>query len=423
MKAITFLGAARAHATTYIMPDGREHAAPYFGVALARFNPGADMKVFVTEKARNMHWEPFQHLVEDYVENLEAVDIPDGADENELWALFQTVVDAVDEREEVIFDITHGYRSLPFLSLLAIAYLRQIKHIELRAIFYGNFEARDRSVEPHRAPVIDLSDFVSIFDWMTAADRFIRFGDASDLARQLRAEKPDQIQAETALPQVITVDMLRKSGPERKPAPQPGQQANRLARVANSLERISHALRLIRPNEAMDASARLDRELSDPLATYSIKTNARPFLLLADPIRKAYKQLALFSNQQREKPALALKHERNMIDWLLKRKQYAQAVAIAREWTISWVLLQMGTPELEDRYRREDASDILTDSGPCAGVDQLETAREIYGKLRMVRNDLLHAGKNGDALPAQEMKEQLMEACLRLSELNISESY
>ena len=32
------------------------------------------------------------------------------------------------------------------------------------------------------------------------------------------------------------------------------------------MERVSHALRLIRPNEAMDASARLDRELSDPLA-------------------------------------------------------------------------------------------------------------------------------------------------------------
>ena len=423
MKTITFLGAAAAHETTYIMPDGREHAVPYFGVALARFNPGADMKVFVTGKAREMHWASFQRLAEDYVENLEAVDIPDGADENELWSLFQTVVDAVDEREEVIFDITHGYRSLPFLSLLAVAYLRQIKQIELRAIFYGNFEARDRSVEPHRAPVIDLSDFVLLFDWMTAADRFIRFGDASDLARHLRAEKPDQFQAETALPQVITVDMLRKSSPGRKPAPQPGQQANRLARVANSLERISHALRLIRPNEAMDASARLDRELSDPLATYSIKTNARPFLLLADPIRKAYKQLALFSNQQSEKPALALKHERDMIDWLLKREQYAQAVAIAREWTISWVLLQMGAPDLEDRYRRQDASDILIDSGPCAGVDQLEKAREIYGKLRMVRNDLLHAGKSGDALPAQEMKDQLMKVCLRLSELNISESY
>ena len=331
MKAIASLGATKAHETIYIMSDGREHTAPYFGVALARFYPGSDMKVFVTEKARKMHWDSFQRLVEDYIDNLEAIEIPDGRDEKELWSLFQTVVDAVDEREEVLFDITHGFRPLPFLSLLAVAYLRQVKQIDLRAVLYGNYEARDQSVAPHRTPVVDLSGFVSLFDWMTAADRFIRFGDASDLARHLRAEKPEQFQAETPLPQVITVDMLRKSSPVRKPAPQPGQQANRLARVANSLERISHALRLIRPNEAMDASARLDRELSDPLALYSIKANARPFLLLADSIRKAYKQLALFSNQQREMPALALKHERDMIDWLLKHKQYAQAVAIARE--------------------------------------------------------------------------------------------
>lgn len=422
MKAITFLGAAEAHETTYIMPDGREHAAPYFGVALARFSPGADMKVFVTDKARAMHWDSFQRLAEDYVDNLEAVEIPDGADKDELWSLFQKVVDAVDEREEVVFDITHGYRSLPFLSLLAVAYLRQIKQIELRAVFYGNFEARDRSVEPHRAPVIDLSDFVSLFDWMTAADRFIRFGDASDLARHLRAEKPEQFQAENPLPQVITADMLRRSSPGRKPDPQPGQQANRLARVANSMERVSHALRLIRPNEAMEASARLDRELSDPLAMYSIKTNAPPFLLLAGPIRKAYQQLALLSSQQRETPALALKHEREMIGWLLKRKQYAQAVAIAREWIISWVMLQTKTSDFDDWDLRQDARDSLTDWGLRPGIDQLEVAREIFGKLSKVRNDLLHAGKSRDALPAQEMKDQVLEVCLRLSDLKVSES-
>ncbi|MCY4072799.1 MAG: TIGR02221 family CRISPR-associated protein [Chloroflexi bacterium] len=419
MKAITFLGAAEAHETTYIMPDGREHAAPYFGVALARFNPGADMKVFVTDKAREIHWDSFQRLAEDYVDNLEAVEIPDGADENELWSLFQTVVDAVNVQEEVIFDITHGYRSLPFLSLLAVAYLRQIKQIELRAILYGNFEARDRSVEPHRTPVIDLSGFVSLFDWMTAADRFIRFGDASDLARHLRAEKPDQIQADNPLPQVITVDMLRRSGPERKPDPQPGQQANRLARVANSMERVSHALRLIRPNEAMDASARLDRELSDPLALYSIKANAPPFLLLAGPIREAYQQLAILSSQQREMPALALQHERDMIGWLLKRKQYAQAVAIAREWTISWVLLQTGASDFEDRECRQSASDILLDSALRPDIDQLEMAREIHEELRKVRNDLLHAGKNSGALRAQEMEKELMKVCPRLFELKL----
>ena len=185
------------------------------------------------------------------------------------------------------------------------------------------------------------------------------------------------------------------------------------------MERVSHALRLIRPNEAMDASAKLDRELSDPLAMYSIKTNAPPFLLLAGPIRKAYQQLALLSSQQREMPALALKHERDMIGWLLKRKQYAQAVAVAREWTISWVLLQTGASDFEDRECRQNASDILIDSALRPGIDQLEMAREIHEELRKVRNDLLHAGKSSDALRAQEMEEEVMKVCPRLFELTL----
>lgn len=413
MKAITFLGATKAYKTTYIMSNGREHTADYFGVALARFYQDQDldnMKVFVTEKAREMHWKNFKRQAEDYVDNLEAVKIPDGADEDELWSLFQTVVDAVDEREEVIFDITHGFRSLPFLSLLAVAYLRQVKRIDLRAVFYGNYDADSK-----RASVIDLSSFVSLFDWMTAADRFVRFGDATDLAERLRAARPDQSQQPASLPDVITADMLRKAeaGPNRS------QQANRLARVANSLEKVSKALRLIRPNEAMDASANLERQLSDPIVTYSIESNARPFVLLIESIKKEYKRLALSSSHQRERPPVsALNYERDMVNWLLEHKQYAQAMAIAREWIPSWVMFHMKIYDFVDRYQRDTAVAILSDSTDCP-IDQIEDARNIYEELRKVRNDLLHAGKSRDALRGQDMEEKVVEVCRRLSELKL----
>jgi len=34
MKILTFLGAGKAYETTYVMPDNREHIAPFFGWAL-----------------------------------------------------------------------------------------------------------------------------------------------------------------------------------------------------------------------------------------------------------------------------------------------------------------------------------------------------------------------------------------------------
>ncbi len=416
MKSITFLGATEAHETTYIMPDGREHTAPYFGVALARFFPDSDMRIFVTEKARKKHLEPFRCLVEDYVDHLEAVEIPDGAHEDELWSLFQTVVDAVDEREEVIFDITHGFRSLPFLSLLAVAYLRQVKQIDLRAILYGSYEARDQSVKPNRTPVVDLSGFVSLFDWMTAADRFTRFGDASDLAEHLRAAKP--------------------GWQDQRADPAKRDQAIRLSGAATSLSSVSMALRLIRPSEAMNASSELKRQLLD--ASQSIQTNARPFVPLVRSITDAYAPLAMSESQQKADKVGHLSCEREMVDWLMKRKQYVQAVTVAREWIISWVMVQVEMDEMLDESNRREVENILgkalqqrkdghgafSDARFSKGknlrsVSQIGKALDIYSNLGDARNDLLHAGKRRNPGMAKEMEKKVKNLCDRLSELRL----
>ena len=419
MKAITFLGAENARKTTYIMPepDGREHEADYFGVALARFYQDQDldyMKVFVTEKAREMHWEDFKRQAEDYVDNLEAVEIPDGADEDELWSLFETVVDAVDEREEVIFDITHGFRSLPFLSLLAVAYLRQVKKIDLRAVLYGNFAASDKSVTPPRAPVIDLTGFVSLFDWMTAADRFIRFGDATDLAERLRKARPPQ--------------------QNKRPDPAEREQSRGLSLAAKSLENVSLALRLIRPGEAMQASAELPSRLLD--ASRSIPANARPLDPLVHSIADAYAPLEMPRDQQEKDVVGQLECERRMINWLLERKQYVQAATIAREWIISWVMVQLEMDDILDKDKRDEVekaigkalkqkqqgSGVFSDQKFSNGnslrsICQISQALEIFSHLGDTRNDLLHAGKRRDPRKAQTMAETVCCLCPRLSEL------
>lgn len=414
MKAITFLGATDAKDTTYRMPDGREHIAPYFGVALARFYPDVHMmKVFVTEKARAKHWEQFQCRVEDYVEVVEAVSIPDGRNEDELWALFETVVAEVDVQEQVIFDITHGFRSLSFLSLLAVAYLREVKDIKLQAVLYGNFEARD---EAGRTPVIDLSSFVSLFDWMTAADRFTRFGDAGDLAERLKKVRPDW--------------QDQRTDPDKR------EQAKRLSFTANSLDSVSMALRLIRPNEAMDASATLKQQLLD--ASQSIHAHARPFVPLVRSITDAYAPLALPFPQQQIDPMAQLAYERDMVDWLLKRHQYVQAVAIAREWIISWVMVQIEMKDLLDRENRKKVEHIMgralheqqqnhgnftntafPNGKTLHSIGQIKQALDIYSHLGNTRNDLLHAGKRSNPIKAQDMEKQIKKVCARLSQLQL----
>ena len=407
MKAITFLGAGRAFETVYVMPDGREHTAPFFGVALARFYPDLTMRVFVTEKARETHLAQFQELVEDYVAELEPVDIPDGANEEELWALFQTVVDQIEDREPVIFDITHGFRSLPFLSFLAAAYLRTVKEIDLQAVLYGNFEARDTSVDPPRAPVIDLTRFVDLFDWMTAADRFIRFGDARDLAAQLRSTQPD--------PRSTGKEALKEWSHSVKSA-------------ANALEQVSTALRLIRPAEAMEASQALRTRLLE--VTERIGHHAQPFRPLSQRVIDAYTPLALDQATLAQDPVTTLAVERDLVHWYLERNQLVQAIAVAREWLVTWAMLHLGQEDVLDRGLRGEVEWMLggllrarrdkrsTLAGSLfADVPQAELAVTLFGQIGEVRNDILHAGKRKGAMRASKLESKVRRLCEQLDEL------
>lgn len=407
MKLITFLGATRAYETAYLFPDGREHVASYCGVAIARMYPAMEVTVFVTQKARDMHWDAFRQDIEDYATNVEAVDIPDGRTERELWQIFQTVVDAVQEKEHLIFDITHGFRSLPFLSFLAVAYLRTVGQVEIEHVFYGNFEARDTSVTPNRAPVIDMTRFTELLDWMIAADRFMRFGDSSDLARHL--------------------DRARPQGPGyTKEAYQRGRPLYELQKALGS---VSLALRLIRPEDALDTSAVLIEKLNN--AHSAIQTFALPFVPLIHRIHDAYAPLAL-RDPRRQRADLWLHYERRLVRWYLERKQYAQAVALAREWLISWALLALEVTNLVNRQTRKAIEDLLgkqlqrrrgstvaitqEEQDLWQRIPQREMLVDLFGQLGNLRNDMMHAGKRSSPMPANTMEQNTRQVCRRLDD-------
>lgn len=411
MKAFTFLGAAKAYETAYVMSDGREHVAKFFGVAMARFFPDLEMRVLVTKEAEETHLAEFTGQVEDYVGDLQSVPIPPGRDEAEMWQIFEAVIEAVNEEEEVIFDITHGFRSLPFLSFLAAAYLRVVKKVRLKAVLYGNYEARNTTVTPNRAPVIDLTPFVSLLDWMVAADRFTRFGDAQDLADLLRHARPAQRWPDA-------------------PTKQEKIAGQRLSQAAKSLDTVSAALRLIRPIEVLAAAAALPQALNN--AVQQTDPYAQPFMPLKDQVIRAYAPLAL-DKAEHAHIYQQLAHERQLVHWYLERKQYAQAVATAREWLITWTLAHSGGADQLDKAARQAAEDIMgydiqsKRKNPKAikpdnykefsRLPDYQAVLTLFEQLGHVRNDMMHAGKRKGALSAASLTQKIPELCGRIDTL------
>jgi CRISPR-associated Csx2 family protein len=167
--------------------------------------------IFVTEEAQEKNWnDPAQKgygkneytglskLVADFGFKFssEAVLIPDGLSEKEIWEIFETVFNKLKDGDELYFDITHSFRSIPMLVMVLINYARFLKNIKVAKIYYGAFEklgpaykVKDIPVEDRLAPVLDITSFSELQDWTNAAASFIETGNTYKIAELLENEE------------------------------------------------------------------------------------------------------------------------------------------------------------------------------------------------------------------------------------------
>ncbi|GAB4440185.1 MAG: hypothetical protein Kow00120_08270 [Anaerolineae bacterium] len=385
VKLITFLGIGNYEIVTYRFGE-HETRTEFAAEALARAHPPTQALVFLTREARKhintktdkQNWPELQARLA-ALTAVRAIDIPAGRVEAELWDIFDKVVDAVDERDTVVFDITFAFRSLPFITFLAIAYLRVAKKVDVRGVYYGAYEARENDV----APIFDLTPFVTLLDWTTAVDRFLRTGNAAQLAGLLRdAHRQPYLRGEGDLPR-------------------------RLQGMANTVETLSEAMLLARPLEVMPTAHRLGRAL-DAARDEALKW-ARPFALLLDQTRANYAPFALpdLKAALRENLQIQLR----LIKWYLEHERVMQAILLSREWIISLVVFRLGRDLIADRQEVEDLLNTahrVSKSGQCVPAELAHEPRaadiiRTWGEVRDLRNDLLHAGMRADPRPASSI--------------------
>ncbi|MBI4766066.1 MAG: TIGR02221 family CRISPR-associated protein [Deltaproteobacteria bacterium] len=111
--------------------------------------------------------------------------IPEGKSEAEIWEIFQVLFDNLQTNDQIVFDITHSFRSIPMLAMVVLNYAKVMKGINILGIYYGAFEilgslkeAEKKPIEDRRVPIFDLTPFDSLLDWSLAIDRFLGSGDA-----------------------------------------------------------------------------------------------------------------------------------------------------------------------------------------------------------------------------------------------------
>jgi CRISPR-associated DxTHG motif protein len=348
---ITFLGLFPK--LTEYKYQGRIYKGEVFAQALREFCQFDRMLVCVTPEARD---STLPLLTELNDLRIEPVEIPKGENTSEMWETFDAISQRIQPKDEVTFDITHGLRSLPFLVFLFAAYLKAAKQVSIIAVYYGAHELG----KP--APVIDLSSFVSLLDWTTATDQFIKTGNGQALANLLQHEGDSATQD-----------------------------------LAKGIDAISEGLHLLRPMTVLHQSAQLPNLIQAAL-----------FAALLERVQNDYTAFGLEDPTDYKLNAqAALVCQLKMIEWYADKEQIVQALSMAREWLPSLLCYHFNLDPLIDKPNRDEMELLLK-----GGKDKTRTSQYLSewesipnkkrklvatlwgGKLALanLRNDVLHSG-------------------------------
>lgn len=397
MKLISFLGLGKYEVTIYTYA-GKEKETCYVVEALAEFFPEVnEVLVVLTPSVENpppgreRHWDEVQRRLSDKVKPL---GIPESHSEQALWDIFNRLMEAVQPEDEVIFDITHSFRSLPFLTFLAIAYLRAARKVKVVKVLYGAFDAQTNG----RSPVFDLTPFVGLLDWLNAANQFIYTGDARYLAHVLQSE-----------------------GKTR--------QSSALVKAAEELQKLSLAMMLCRPLEVMENAGKLGVVLER--ARDDLAQKAQPFTLLTERIEREYAQRALPDPKAEGNLKESLRQQLQLIAWYVENNQIIQAMSLAREWLITLVAWRLGMGFVIEVKAREELawgieglSRFLENRLQACELNEvawklrdMEKAHQtalshVWGRLSGLRNDLDHVGMSPSASPAHRLERRAKEEIL-----------
>lgn len=405
MKTIlTFLG-THPSLTTYSY-KGQVVEGEVFAKALLKFLEFDRMLVFSTPKAHETTWPLLAELEDDRIRE---IPITISARREDIWGLFDTVIEQVDEGETVVFDITHGLRSIPFLAFLFAAYLKTAKQVTIDGIYYGAYELGDR-VKGIPAPVIDLSEYVTMLDWIVATDQFIDTGNARRLA-----------------------DLLSRQGR--------GHRASNAA--AGKLRTVSMAAFLCQPFTLMREAGGIRPALENAAEDFS--GTARPFTVLSEKIAAAFNA---FSTHEGAPPVETLRAQYRLIEWYRQHGQLIQALTLAREWLVDAVTVRLEQPLDYRRTPREIMECAVTglsrvgrpindeETGELresTAFDLNEYGRIIYNHwpekytigtlistLSNVRNQLNHAEHQANPSKLETIQKQAEKALASLHDLATS---
>ena len=137
--------------------------------------------------------QPFeQYLQQQLNVQVRCILIPFARTTQEQIEILSVLANALSEHEDIILDVTHGFRHLPMLSLVAARFLKVLKFVHVQHIYYGALDM----TSAEGTPVLKLDGLLNLLDWIDALGKFDKDGDYGEFTQLLVQEGLAQSNAE-----------------------------------------------------------------------------------------------------------------------------------------------------------------------------------------------------------------------------------
>jgi CRISPR-associated Csx2 family protein len=369
--------------------------------------------IFTTEEAL----ENWKKLQSEWNVNtpFENVMIKSGKNETEIWEIFQSMFKVMLEYDELYVDITHSFRSLPLLASSLLQYAKFLRHISVKAIYYGAFETlgnprdiQNRIPNPNdrNAPIFDLTAFSEIQDWAAAANDFIRFGNSSRL-NQLTKDDINPV--------------LRLS--EGK-----DEVASNLKKLNDNIDKLSLNIKTNRGRNLVEGTE-LDNIVS--ILTSLKQDLITPLNPILDELKNSIK--SIFKGKGNRENLLV------SVQWCIDKQLIQEGFTLLQEGILSYFLEDYLSEAKRtfisgflNHYSKNDFDQtkyILENSNKDFLITHLKSFNNIsewssiFSQITEIRNDINHAGIRSNPLAANKFETKLNDLFKKATELLTSDNF
>ncbi|WP_423792976.1 TIGR02221 family CRISPR-associated protein [Methanocaldococcus indicus] len=177
MILLTFLGTGNYQETTYKIDD-KEYRTPFIQEVLVKHFKIDEVIVYATPEVKeHKNLNELKNLLNNLNVRINVVDIPNVEEEKDLWTLFKNIYESVPKEKEIILDITHSLRYLPFLGFLILLFLKETKNIKISGVYYGAYEV---SRKLGYSPIIEVTKAIELSNWIFATKSLKEYGKADE---------------------------------------------------------------------------------------------------------------------------------------------------------------------------------------------------------------------------------------------------